>query len=613
MAAIQYKNILIALLGSISLIYYFQVSTGNIAGIVFFFGFYYVLSHVTFRTDRRAALCAGTAALLCSMALTLGKIGRSNESILDALYRYTEILVKDAVTVNVCLNGYRSIRDLIVIAVTISGLWFVCYYLFLKLLELLDQDFLYQSQNGRNCAQYSKQRFFRYFFIIILCWLPYFIVNYPGVLSYDSIIQITQIETSIPMNDHHPVIHTVLISILYKIGKHLFGSTNAGTALYSLVQMVIMAWMDAKLVVLLEKSGLKNKYARFILVYFAVVPLHAVYAVTMWKDILFAAFTLWFSMSIYEIYIVKEQSRCAWIQYIVSGSLMALFRSNGMVVLILCIPFLLYAIRKSIKKSWIICLPLCIFVIVKGPVYHSFAVVNTDDIVESLSIPIQHIARVVVDEKKGLTDNEKKLIARVAPLEDIRNTYNCRFADPMKNLIWNNGGGTVIEENKWQYFKLWLALGLKHPLSYAAAQIDATVGYWYPDEQYTVIFRGVYENDFGIQPLFEQQGLLQTAYAKWCDLYRTVPIMGNFFSIGTVFLLTVLTVIKNIYDRRYRKILVALPSLAGWLTIIIASPMHAEMRYVYGMTLVLPLILATMFLPCESNQGMNKTNWKMKS
>ena len=595
MKTTTYKNISIALLVSVSLIYYFQASTGNIAGIIFFLGFYYVLSHVAFISGRRAKICAGTASFLCSAALVLGKIGRSNESILDALGRFVEILVKDAVTVNVSLNGYHSIKDGVVLLVTMAGLWFVGYYLFLKLLEIAGSDTFYDAGALENGS--VQQSFWGCFLIIMLCWMPYFIVNFPGVLSYDSINQITQIEASAPLNDHHPVIHTVVIGFFYSIGKKIFFSANAGVALYSMAQMAIMALVFSRLIMLLHESGLKNIYSRFVLFYFAALPLHAVYAVTMWKDILFSGFTLWFSISVYEIFVLKRQSRGIWVQFVASGSLMALFRSNGIIIFILCMPFFLYVLRKSVRKAGIIIIPLCIFMIVKGPVYHCFQVEHTDDIVESLSIPIQHIARVVVNDADGLSQEERTLIENIAPLEDIKNTYNCRFADPMKNLIWGYGTSAEIESHKWEYFKLWLVLGIKHPVQYVLAEIDATVGYWYPDEQYTVIFSGVCENDFGIHPILDQQGKMHAVITGWYDLYRSVPVLGNLFSMGTVFLITIFAVVKIIYDGQYQRILIALPSLAGWFTIMIASPMHAEMRYVYSMMLTLPLVIATAFLP----------------
>ena len=102
------KNLAIACLSSISLSYYFQVSTGNIAGVVFMFGGYYLISRTKFLCDRRAKICSGVGALICSMVLVLGKIGRSRESILDALCRFREGIYKDEYTVQVVLGKKYS-------------------------------------------------------------------------------------------------------------------------------------------------------------------------------------------------------------------------------------------------------------------------------------------------------------------------------------------------------------------------------------------------------------------------------------------------------------------------------------------------------------------------
>ncbi len=214
---------------------------------------------------------------------------------------------------------------------------------------------------------------------------------------------------------------------------------------------------------------------------------------------------------------------------------------------------------------------------------------------------MQHIARVVVNCEQELDADETELIEQAASLEDIKRTYNCRFSDPIKNLMWKNGSSVVIEEQKWEYLMLWFRLGLKHPVQYLLAQIDATVGYWYPDVQYPTLFYGVYPNDFGIYTSINQEGKIWKNAQQWNELYRTIPVLGNFYSIGTVFLLMALSILKFIYEKQWNRIAVVLPAFMSWFTIMIATPLHAEMRYVYGMMVTIPLILVTVLLP-EKNQ-----------
>ena len=79
------------------------------------------------------------------------------------------------------------------------------------------------------------------FLIIFICWLPYFLAYFPGILSNDSVWQMDQILGIRPLSNHHPFTHTMIIKLFYSIGYAIFGTANAGIATYTLFQMTTMA------------------------------------------------------------------------------------------------------------------------------------------------------------------------------------------------------------------------------------------------------------------------------------------------------------------------------------------------------------------------------------
>lgn len=586
------KEVILSLLSTVALIYYFQVSTGNIAGIVFFVLMLILLQYREVDVPRREKVLTGIFATIISCLIVFGKLGRSNESILDALKRFEESYIKDLNTTTVYLSGYGTLADKVVLMITVIGIGVICYFLLLKSIRIIHERIsIYEDE------QKIKNIFWKSFFVIILCWLPYFIINYPGVLVYDSINQISQIEGTFGLNNHHPAVHTMLISVCYNLGKSLFHSGNAGVAIYSVLQMCILSAIYSNTIAVLHKNNLKKIYCILIIAYFALVPLNAMSSITMTKDYLFAGFVLWFTVSLYQIFVNKNMSVIVICQMIISGSLLMLFRTNGLYAYVLCIPFLLWFLKKERKRFLLyLACPLLIYGFVSGPVYNFNGVQKTDDIVESISIPMQHIARVIVECESELTDSEKKLIEKAAPIELIKETYNCRFSDPMKNLMWDHGAGAQIEEQKADYLKLWVTLGLKHPWQYIKAEIDATVGYWYPDEQYNTISIGVYPNDLGLSSLLGEDNKLYTMANEWYDLYRYIPILGNLFSMGTMFVLMVFAIYKHLYDRNKSFIGFIMPTLMVWVTIMIATPLQSEMRYMYSAMITAPIIFYSIFI-----------------
>ena len=63
-------------------------------------------------------------------------------------------------------------------------------------------------------------------------------------------------------------------------------------------------------------------------------------------------------------------------------------------------------------------------------------------------------------------------------MEQVGEYYNPWFFDIVKNFIREAGDQQVIADNKWEYFKLWLRVGLRNPLQYMVAEVRQTCGYW---------------------------------------------------------------------------------------------------------------------------------------
>lgn len=586
------KEVVLSLLCTMALIYYFQVSTGNIAGIVFFVLILILLQYREVDVSRREKVLTGIFSAIISCLIVMGKLGRTNESILDALKKFQESYIKDLDVTTVYLSGYGTFADKVILLITMIGIGIICYFLLLKSVRIIHESISFYDDE-----QKINNIFWKSFFVIMLCWLPYFIVNYPGVLVYDSIHQISQIEGILELTNHHPAVHTMLISLCYNLGKALFDSGNVGVAIYTVLQMCILSAIYSNMISVLYKNNLKKRYCILIIAYFALLPLHAMSAITMTKDYLFAGFVLWFTVSLYQIFVNEDMSVKVICQMIISASLLILFRSNGIYAYVLCIPFLLYFLKNNRKKFLLyLGCPLLVYALVLGPVYDFIGVQKPGDIVESISIPMQHVARVVVERESDLTDSERKLIEKTAPIELIKETYNCRFSDPMKNLMWDHGAGTQIGEHKADYLKLWLVLGLKYPWQYIKAEIDATVGYWYPDEQYTTISTGIYPNDFGLSSLLHEDSKIYTMAYKWYNLYRYIPVLGNLFSMGTMFVLMVFAIYKHLYDKNKRFIGFIVPTLMVWVTIMIATPLQSEMRYMYSVMITAPIIFCSNFI-----------------
>ena len=55
-----------------------------------------------------------------------------------------------------------------------------------------------------------KQKLLCYFGLLF-CWLFWFLYQFPGVLTPDSISQFSQATGLIPFSNHHPILHTLFV------------------------------------------------------------------------------------------------------------------------------------------------------------------------------------------------------------------------------------------------------------------------------------------------------------------------------------------------------------------------------------------------------------------
>lgn len=432
--------------------------------------------------------------------------------------------------------------------------------------------------------------------ILLCCWLPWFLYNFPGVMTPDSISQYSQAMGLTGYSDHHPFAHTLLIKLLLSMGMALFDNVYAAIACYTVFQMVLMALLLCYCICILYRYGAGRKLCLLFLIFYACVPYNGSFAVTMWKDVLFSGFLLLFALCLYRLLhlyaaggrLKKQPGLLALL--LLSGLLVCLFRSNGLYVFLLTAPFLIIVLRRE----WKLLLPgilavLVLALFIKGPVYDALGVAEPA-FSESLSIPAQQIARVVY-EGRTLTQEQIDLLNRTVDYDSIADYYQPELSDPVKALI-QYGNPEYLETHKGAYLKLWIQLGLRYPLDYWNAFVDQTRGYWYPGEPGLTVNESISPNDVG---LTGQSVLSGTPAWKVVEilnkLYTILPLYGLLYSIGAFTWAAVFWCVNCALNGRKRNFLLFVPFFALILTLCLATPVAADLRYAYPLILSMPLLL----------------------
>jgi hypothetical protein len=122
--------------------------------------------------------------------------------------------------------------------------------------------------------------------VIFLCWVPYFVQYYPGIIYGDSTLSLSQAMGKIPYNNHHPIAYTLFIKLCLYVCTFVGGNT-VGVALYSILQMGLMSVIFAYSVCWLRNKNVSKIVCCFVSLFYAVPRFWAQHAVSMWKDPVF--------------------------------------------------------------------------------------------------------------------------------------------------------------------------------------------------------------------------------------------------------------------------------------------------------------------------------------
>ena len=413
----------------------------------------------------------------------------------------------------------------------------------------------------------------------------------PGVLTPDSISQMTQLLTN-SYSNHHPYYHTQMIHVMISLGLWLFGDINKAVALYSMFSIVVMSSCFIYVVETIYKQERNRKVAMAIFLFYLVMPFHIIYSITMWKDVFWGAAVTCFAVSCYRCLKSIGSSKFNITVLILASVGMALLRSNGWIAFFLSTTVFAILFGKKQKKLFLLFIMVLISTyVLKHPVLKMLQV-SQPDTVESLSIPVQQIARVIADGKE-LTEEQKQILEQVMDIEKIPEKYKSYISDPIKELV-REKNQNYIKEHALDFVKVYLQLGIKYPHKYIEAWIDQTKGYWNSGYSYWRWTTGVRENTLGIYQNVKSQWI-NRAVEKYLEVWESSPFLQIFISIGLFVWGIGIVSYRALIKKNKAAFFIAIPFLAVILTLLVATPVYSEFRYAYAIFCGFPFVLATSF------------------
>lgn len=488
------------------------------------------------------------------------------------------------------------------------GYWILFYYGIGALFFFIDncgkpvkENKLLKKIDIRLEAFFEKKPLLKLWLILLICWAPYIIINYPAIVHADSGVMLSQFESGKLFN-HHPVVQTVVWGGFVKGVADITGSYNAGVFLFAFIQYAYGSFIMALLFDFVIRKGCPKTIALIALLVAALSPAYARNITSVCKDSnysLYVMLMVWLLFKTIDLKdrLINENRNLYLLPLWVFTILIVCFakKSGIHLVLLTLVPLIAY-----LRKFRRLCAALAAaFLLGIGGYFAGEHIIENvydignDDVQETYSIPFQQTARYVRDFGDEVTEKEREAINAVLDYEALAQRYRPELSDPVKGTYKADSS----KKDFHRYLGVWLEMLFKHPGTYIQATMNNIYGYFYPENL------GYYTDVYYMSMCVDENKIYAPAALKKASELlrdmnmrsRNLPVIALFSSMGFYVWLDIFAAVYFLFFKRDKRFFIYnLPALITIL-ICIASPANNTMRYGLVTIFSAPLMMCMCF------------------
>lgn len=505
-----------------------------------------------------------------------------------------------------------------------SPLWalvFVILFVVLLSLFLICLSFLYARLKIVSCPEKFCCSVFsslpKTAFILLIFWLPYLILAFPGSLCSDVMWTRTLLfDSATPVYTTH---HPLLTTFFYNNFEHFLEQINCSQTLaiffITLIQEIACAFSFAFLIQKMNAFSSNKPLQITTFLFIALLPLFGSYAQWIVKDtIAAAAFVWWFVLFLLTLkdpsYLTSSKTHA--FAFVISSVLAALLRNNAFIVLFITLSLLtLFFLRY--KQKWKQVLPILLSIFLMFSLNYSFIFftnAESDTTKESGSL-LYSISDYYQLKNGEATEEEKVIISDTLgfPYEELGKNYNPSQRDDAKSKFNDQADYS-------SYIKAWIAQGIRRPDLYFDALAESTWGYWSPINNLELhdlsnVFRkdsgelvnGSWPNNYWINKD------LSVRLSNFLEASGELPVLRLLYSPGLYGWITLFCMGFICYKRKFRYLVIFVPIVFMILSCMV-SPLGNSVRYIYPVLVCSPIMFAaSIYFGNKSKKGYTEETY----
>lgn len=211
---------------------------------------------------------------------------------------------------------------------------------------------------------------------------------------------------------------------------------------------------------------------------------------------------------------------------------------------------------------------------------------------ESYGIPLQQVARVIAYDG-NINNVEEEFVNDIIPVEKLKTVYTPQLVDSIK---WNEDfNDNFFENHKKEFLKVWFSLFKKNPRIYLESWCLSTYGYWSLNTWSLNYFQAnISQGNLEYIKDNDNCGVYNTNLLEnpKIDLKKAFSLFTPTPSIAICIWIALFMLFYMWVNKRRKYIILLIPVLGNWLTLLIATPIAYWPRYALSILYMFPVILS---------------------
>ena len=455
----------------------------------------------------------------------------------------------------------------------------------------------------------DRRKYFSLLTPFLLVRILAFILLYPGVTTYDSMVIIGEGLGIYPLTNSHPYLFTYTVSLFTKFGMKFLGGVGVGVAIFNFLTLVITTLIYVYVLYRIFELSNNKWLNRCLYLFYLLFPNFIIVSFTMYKDVYMVnALMLFFLCIIYILYQPAKffENKNFLFMFIISFFGIYMMHRKAVIYIIVGILILFIFNKRYYKKILFYSLVSISFTLIINFIASSLIQPQESrKRYDYLAPRFQQLAAAVYYHPDSFSSEELAFYDSTLGLENNKKFVYYK-ADPIKDSMKNE----QFEGREHEFLKLWFKGYLTHPKTYIDALLNLSVSYWYPynfsdltymGNYYQVMYEdssNVYGNTTSLDDGWKNQTKFKKLQEFYWNIHKTIsylPIFSIFYSAGLYTILLLIILMISLLRRDY-KILGLIIICVSIILTCIYSPIVNYFRYSYVFMAIIPLLLPFLFL-----------------